>query len=58
MAVQDTGPGIAPDHLERIFEQFYQGKPTAAGRSESKGIGHGLYICKQIVEKHNGRIWA
>lgn len=58
VAVSDTGPGIAPDQLERVFEQFYQGKPQAAGGSENKGIGLGLYICKQIVEKHNGRIWA
>lgn len=58
VAVSDTGSGIAPDHLDRIFEQFYQGKSPAAGSSENKGIGLGLYICKQIVEKHNGRIWA
>ena len=46
----DSGPGIDNDKLETIFDTFYTTKTT--------GIGMGLPICRSIVEKHNGRIWA
>ena len=48
--VQDTGPGIAPEHLQSIFEPFYT--------SKRDGLGMGLSICRSIVERHNGKIWA
>jgi signal transduction histidine kinase len=51
--VRDTGPGIASQHLPRVFERFW--KADAGGR---QGSGLGLYIAKGIVEKHHGRIWA
>ena len=53
--VDDSGPGIPPDNLERIFERFYTDRPDGSFGSNS---GLGLSISKQIVEAHKGRIWA
>ena len=55
LRVEDQGPGIRPDNLERIFERFYTDRPEASFGSNS---GLGLSISKQIVEAHKGRIWA
>ena len=48
--VRDSGPGLAPAGLERIFEAFYTTKPG--------GLGMGLSVCRSIIEAHGGRLWA
>jgi two-component system, OmpR family, sensor histidine kinase ChvG len=53
--VEDQGPGIRPENLERVFERFYTDRPEA---SFGKNSGLGLAITRQIVEAHKGRIWA
>ncbi len=55
IAVSDTGPGIAPEDLERIFEEFQQ---TEAGIRQREGTGLGLALSKRLVELHGGRIWV
>lgn len=55
IGVSDTGPGIAPQDIDRIFEPFCQG--TDRLWRDKSGSGLGLTICKQIVELHGGRIW-
>ena len=56
LRVSDTGCGISPEIIERIFERLYQvPEPTQASR---KGLGLGSYICKQLVTLQGGRIWV
>jgi K+-sensing histidine kinase KdpD len=53
--VIDDGPGIDEDHLEKIFQRFYRVPET---RMSVRGSGLGLYICRQIIVAHNGKISA
>ena len=50
VAVRDSGPGIDPEHVERVFEAFYTTKTS--------GVGMGLSICRSIIGAHGGRLWA
>ncbi|MEM1022857.1 MAG: ATP-binding protein [Myxococcota bacterium] len=52
LSFADTGPGVPEDRVETIFE------PGFTTKSKGVGLGLGLAICKQIVDKHNGRIWV
>ena len=57
VAVTDTGPGIAEEFRERVFEKFFRiESPQALGRIAVQGAGFGLYLCRQIVEAHGGAI--
>jgi C4-dicarboxylate-specific signal transduction histidine kinase len=50
VAVRDSGPGIDPENLERVFEAFFTTKST--------GVGMGLSICRSIIDAHGGKLWA
>ena len=55
VTIQDEGPGIAAEHLPRIFEKSYRG---VSGPNAPSGSGLGLYIARRLVELHGGRIWV
>ena len=55
MAVWDTGIGIAPENLGKVFEAFF--RVESAYTKETEGTGLGLAICRKIVELHGGKIW-
>lgn len=59
VSVNDSGPGVPPDDLERIFDRFYRGEPSRR-REDGTGAGSGLglAIARGLVQAHRGRIWA
>jgi two-component system OmpR family sensor kinase len=56
--VQDSGPGIPPAELDRIFERFYRVDKSREGAGESRGSGIGLAIVKELTEAHRGEVFA
>jgi hypothetical protein len=50
VTIQDSGTGLEPQNLEKIFDAFYTTKPA--------GLGLGLSVSRSIVQKHGGQLWA
>lgn len=50
VAIRDSGPGLDPTNMDRVFEPFYTTKP--------EGMGMGLAICRSIIDAHGGRLWV
>jgi two-component system sensor histidine kinase ChvG len=56
LVVEDQGPGIPPDKLEKIFQRFYTDRPVGTKFGNNSGLG--LSIVRQITETHRGSVWA
>jgi signal transduction histidine kinase len=56
VSVQDTGMGIKPEDMSKLFSKFFRSKEVM--KEQTSGIGLGLYLAKNIVERHGGKIWA
>ena len=54
----DEGPGIPPDERERLFERYYRVPGIKRTGSSTEGLGLGLYLCREIITLHEGRIWV
>lgn len=55
LIIEDTGMGIPREHQERLFTKFF--RSSNAVKAQTEGTGLGLFIAKNIIEKHNGKIW-
>jgi signal transduction histidine kinase len=58
ITVRDTGPGIPPEHLPRVFDRFYKVDAARAGTAVPSGSGLGLSIVRAIIERHGGTVAA
>jgi len=62
VSVSDSGPGLAPDEMDRVFEPFFRGERARPRPSDAIGVqsgaGLGLAIASRLVQAHGGRIWA
>ncbi len=58
LAVRDQGPGIPPHELAHIFDRFYRVPGIEVRTGSGVGLGLGLHICREIMERHGGRVWA
>jgi signal transduction histidine kinase len=58
ITVRDTGPGIPPEHLPRVFDRFYKVDAARAGTAVPSGSGLGLSIVRAIIERHGGTVTA
>ncbi len=56
--VDDQGPGIPQGQRERLFERYYRVPGIRRTGSSTEGLGLGLYLCREIITLHNGRIWV
>jgi len=56
ISVEDTGVGISREDLSRLFTKFFRSKAALKGRTS--GIGLGLYLAKNIIDRHGGKVWA
>lgn len=56
VSVRDEGPGIPQAALSRVFERFYRVPSIDVQSGERRGLGLGLYICRQLVERHGGQV--
>jgi two-component system sensor histidine kinase KdpD len=56
VSVLDSGPGLPPEDLDRIFDKFYRAEAGDAQRAY--GYGLGLYVCRRLIEAQGGQIWA
>ena len=55
ISIEDDGPGISKEHLDSVFKRFYRVPENSTG---VRGSGLGLFICQQIVNEHDGKIYA
>jgi len=54
--VTDYGPGISPQHQQKVFDRYYRVEDTHT--KTILGFGIGLYLCSEIIQRHKGRIWV
>lgn len=56
VSVRDQGPGLTPEHQTSVFERFYRVEDIEHQEGVPPGLGLGLYICRTIIERHNGQV--
>ena len=56
ISIEDTGKGVSPEDMPRLFTKFFRSKQVL--KEKTSGIGLGLYLAKNIIERHGGKISA